>query len=242
MIMGNKPARSDHLNDVIGFLLGHKPALFVSEKEKEAHLCKDYPFVSSVEFPAIPAGSLIFFQKEEQKQACIAKYQTQLITTYGPAYHRCLGEMLGLPPLAIEFFLRKDELEDMIKEKEPISDQVVKEWTTLKRNHAGCNYCGVRFSFNIAELEEIVEWMWGTYGDVKLDIVEVEFIRQRFHLPFGDPNKLQQIQKTVLEMAKLRSFDDLEMRTIYHSLKHVLATPELHQMHGDVREILRTHY
>jgi hypothetical protein len=182
------------------------------EKEKAAHLCKDYPFVSSVEFPAILAGSLIFFQTEEQKQNCIAKYQTQLITTYGKEYHRCLGEMLGLPPLAIDFFLRTNELEKKIKEAKTGSDQLVKDWITLKRNDALCNYCGVRFALNIAELEEIVKWLWDRYGDVKLDIVEVEFIRERFHLPFGDSNKLQQIQKTMLEMAKLRSFDDLEMR------------------------------
>jgi hypothetical protein len=230
------------LTDAIGFLLGYKPTLFVSEREKAAHLCKDYPFVSSHEFPAIPAGSMIFFQTEEQKQDCIAKYQTQLITTYSEEYHQCLGEMLGLPPLAIHFFLHTDELEKKIKAAEQGNDQLVREWVTLNRNRALLNYCGIRFSFNLADLDEIVKWMWDHYGNVKLDIVEVEFIRSRFHLPFGDTGKVQQVHKTMNEMAKVRSFDDLEMRTIYHSLQYVLAASELHQMHGDVREILRTYY
>jgi hypothetical protein len=234
--------RSDQLTDVIGFLLGHKPALFVLEKEKAAYLCKDYPFVSSNEFPAIPAGSLIFFQTKKQREDCIAKYQMQLITTYGEEYHRCLGEMLGLPPLAINYFLRRNELDKKIKDAKTDADELVQEWIKLNKNRALLDYCGVRFSLNIAELHEVVTWMWDTYGDVKLDIVEVEYQRQPFHLPYGDRMKVQQVQNTLLAMAKLRSFDDLEMRTIYNCLQHVLAAPELYRIHGDVQEILRDYF
>jgi hypothetical protein len=226
----------------MGFLLGIKPAFFTSEQRKDAYLCKDYPFVSSVDFPAIPNGSLIFFQDEQQKQAYLSKYQTQLITTYGPEYHRCLGDMLGFPPLAIDYFIQQDELAKKIDAAKPASDQLVDELITLKKNHATLDYCGMRFVFNIAEVGEIVEWMWKRYGDVKVDVVEIEFIEQTFHIPFRDTVKFRQIQTTVLEMIKHHLFDHWEMRIIYRVLNSALKDRELHEMHGNIRAILRDHY
>ncbi|MXQ55824.1 hypothetical protein [Shimazuella alba] len=230
------------MDNVMGFLLGIKPAFLTSEHRKDAYLCKDYPFVSSGDFPAIPNGLVIFFQDEQQKQAYLSKYQAQLITTYGSEYHRCLGAMLGFPPLAIDYFIQQDELSKKINAAKPASDQLVDELIMLKKNHATLDYCGIRFVFNIAEVGEIVDWMWNQYGDVKMDVVEIQFIEQTFHIPFRDTEKFQQIQTTVLEMLKHRSFDHWEMRVIYHALNGALKDRELHEMHENIRAVLRDHY
>jgi len=222
--------------------LGFKPALLVLSDDKAALLCKGYPYITEKEFPALSLKSYLFFQDETLKEEFLKKYQPQSIERYGVEYHTCLGETLGLPPLAIQFFLRENELYKKIGDREQDSDQLFKEYMNLRRNEAFLNYCGVRCGVNIEELEENVKWLWKQYGDVKMDMVSVEYKNTEFFIPYEDGQKLRETKKILLEAARYIQFNDRELKVIYDCLHRTLENKELYELHPDVKEILRRHY
>src|SRR5690606_22651176 len=82
------------------FLKGYKPALCCGETRYAPELfnqLKQFPFIRS-------HSSFLFFQTEAQKERFLLERKT--VAYDSPQYHQLLGETLGYPPQAIDFYIQ----------------------------------------------------------------------------------------------------------------------------------------
>jgi hypothetical protein len=166
----NKKIMVDHE----AFLKGIKPALYRAYNQGLAELfpiLKEYPHLKD------HTGRYLFFQTEEKKQEYVDRIQQ--IDLNSPEYHKMLGLLLGYPPKAVDFYVRK------------CTDR------SLSEVSIGLGYSGVRCVSDVRELIENTIWLWDTYQldeEMRL-MVEGEFI----YVSYRQMEELKKVQAAILQ-------------------------------------------
>lgn len=127
------------------FTSGVKPAYFT---DSDTQLSKKYPYT-------ILDNNYIFFQNEQMKKEFTD--QIQATEKNSPEYHRIIGETLGYPPQAINFFVQ------CMENKE------------LEKKRAYFNYAGINFTANVEQALEITYWLWKNIR-IPMDKVKIEYM------------------------------------------------------------------
>jgi hypothetical protein len=160
------------------FLKGIKPALYRAYNRGLAEL-----FPKLQEYPHLKdhTGRYLFFQTEEKKQEYVDRIQQ--IDLNSPEYHKMLGLLLGYPPKAVDFFVRK------------CTDR------SLSEVSIGLGYAGIRCVCDVRELIENTKWLWDTY---QLDEELRLFIGEEFvYVPYQDMNELIHVHASVLKQMAI---------------------------------------
>jgi hypothetical protein len=156
------------------FLKGIKPALYRADNQGLQELfpiLKEYPHLKD------HTGRFLFFQSKEKKQEYVDNLRQ--IDINSPEYHKMLGLLLGYPPKAVDFYVRK------------CTDR------SLAEVSIGLGYSGVRCVCDVRELIENTIWLWDTYQlDEELRLmVEGEFI----YVSYRNMEELKNVQASILQ-------------------------------------------
>ncbi|MBA4493378.1 hypothetical protein ACFO25_13060 [Paenactinomyces guangxiensis] len=185
------------MNSWQSFLKGFKPACYenlnflTSETLAKLHM---YPSVDA------ETGFKVFFQTDDQKKQFLWKIQQNAPGSI--RYERVLGEILGFPPKAVEYYT--DHLERQEKDPE-------KETVRFRQEKVGISYCGVSFSSHISTLYENVIWLWERYKQpFQANIKATEYPSDELHM-FGvdylDYEGLQEADQQAKEILnQVRSY------------------------------------
>lgn len=138
------------MHDVDAFLIGMKPAHYGNKgcptTMKHIDQLMSYPHVT--DGIAISNDDyFLFFQNEDLKQDFLRKVSK--VKFRSPQFHQLLGDTLGYPPLATQFFAACQE---------------------NKQNYdfsIGIMYGGVRCVSHVDNLIDNATWLWNRYTDDK---------------------------------------------------------------------------
>jgi hypothetical protein len=137
------------MHDVDAFLTGIKPALYgnTGSPTLMEHLDKLLPYPCVTDNIDIFDGKdfFLFFQNEKLKQDFLS--QLSHVKSRSPQFHQLLGNALGYPPLATQFYAS-------CQEKEQLYDYSL-----------GILYAGIRCISHVEEVESNCIWLWDRYTD-----------------------------------------------------------------------------
>lgn len=138
------------MHDVDAFLSGMKPAHYgnkgCSTTMKHIDKLRNYPYVTDG-INISEDDYFLFFQNEELKQDFVK--QLAHVESRSPQFHQLLGNALGYPPLATQFYATCQE---------------------NKQNYdysIGLMYGGVRCVSHVDDLIDNATWLWDRYTDDK---------------------------------------------------------------------------
>jgi hypothetical protein len=156
------------------FLKGLKPALYRTPNQG---LMKLFPSLEKYPYLKDHTGRYLFFQTEEKKQEYLDALQR--VEPGSPEYHQMFGHLLGYPPKAVDFFVRK------------CTDR------SLADVSIGLAYAGIRCVGDVRELVENAFWLWDTYQwdeDMRLMVGS-----ELMYVPYRDMDQLKRVHASVLQ-------------------------------------------
>lgn len=134
--------------DVESFLIGMKPAHYGNKgcpsTMKHIEKLKVYPYITDG-INISDDEYFLFFQNEELKQGFVNRLAH--VKAKSPQFHQLLGETLGYPPLATQFYAA-------CRENKQNYDYSI-----------GLMYGGVRCINHIDDLTKNAVWLWDRYTD-----------------------------------------------------------------------------
>lgn len=174
--------------DLKAFLKGYKPGFTFTP-----HCIPSYydhiDIEKLVTYPCIKGirphnkTSDIYFQNEDLKRSFQLKIKG--LDHNEPEFHRILGESLGFPPLAVDFFCR--ELKGL----------------TDPKNRIGIEYNGINFIGSIDTLMDCVEWLWDRYPQQYFRERDLELIYGRplnvFRVDYKNKDKLESAYSQIVK-------------------------------------------
>ncbi|MFC7441415.1 hypothetical protein [Laceyella putida] len=136
------------------FASGIKPAYISDESESGFQdLIEKYPYIY------LNQRNVMFFKSEELKNNFVTRLD--LVEPGSHEYHRIIGEMLGYPPQAVDFFTRCQEQPE------------------LRAKKAAFRYCGIYFVGNVEQALDICYWLWKNVR-IPMTNVEVEHLGVKY--------------------------------------------------------------
>lgn len=175
--------------DIKSFLHGYKPAfIFIPHHIPPYYESEDVKRLLT--FPCIPQikphdkPQDIYFQNEELKQTFQDK--TKELDHNSPEFHRILGETLGYPPLAVNFYVK--HLQNLV------------DWN----RKVGFEYNGINFVGSFDTLIECTQWLWKHYPQQYFR--EREMIlsygkpSKRFKIAYKDINNLKSVHEQIRQL------------------------------------------
>lgn len=141
----------NRMHDVDAFLTGMKPALYgnTGSPTLMKHLDKLLPYPCVTDGIDIFDGKdfFLFFQNDTLKQDFLSRLAH--VKSRSPQFHQLLGETLGYPPLAAQFYAA-------CQENEQYYDYSI-----------GILYGGIRCVSHVDDLATNCMWLWDRYTDDK---------------------------------------------------------------------------
>ncbi|SEM68603.1 hypothetical protein [Lihuaxuella thermophila] len=178
--------------DVEAFLTGIKPSLLLSTAHPLFEKVLAYP---SLEIDLIDDRPQYLFFHTEKERACFAK-RVDPLSHRSPAFHRELGLVLGYPPKAVEFYVRKKECQDQCNWH---------DLQLLKAKIAGLHYAGIGCNSNVDDLWDNAHWLWNTYRQD--EILNIRVDAKLLPVKYRDENDLMKViqqAKRTLEQSGSR--------------------------------------
>lgn len=180
-----------------GFLLGIRPACYENieriKPEVKEELIK-YPHVLDEKFG-------MFFHNESDRHTWIE--QTSGLEPGSVAYVKRLGETLGYPPKAVDFYS---------KHWLRVTVEGNKDKSYFFSVKVGMVYCGIQCAGHVDDLEENVQWLWNRYEqpyDIVIKIImdlnfrSPDFIEPvELNIPYRDFTRLSEVHTKALHHLK----------------------------------------
>ncbi|SHF23515.1 hypothetical protein SAMN05444392_11170 [Seinonella peptonophila] len=169
------------MNDITLFMEGYKPALYDTVMSKRfmgwLPQLQEYPYIDEGINLIPDVKFYLFFQTENQKrdfQSKVSKFAVPSIE-----FHRLLGQTLGYPPKAVDFYIRC--------EQEP----------SLKPLKVGMHYQGVSCNGSVYDLIDNCNWLWDTYSskDLPNEPLQVRIGYNMYSAGWGDIERIKEIQQ-----------------------------------------------
>lgn len=180
--------------DIKAFLHGYKPAFTFTPHyippyyvQKDIENLANYPCIKQIKPHNKEAD--IYFQNKNLKQAFQEKIKG--LNQNSPEFHRILGETLGFPPLAVDFYVK--HLQELV------------DWN----RKVGFEYNGINFAGSFDTLIECTYWLWEQYPQQYFR--EREMIlsygkpSNRFKIAYKDINKLRTVHEQISKLIKKAS-------------------------------------
>ncbi|MFC7443499.1 hypothetical protein [Laceyella putida] len=178
------------MNEIISFKNGIKPSLLLEESQPGFDEMLSFPHVSIHLLEG--ARQCLFFPDEREKMNWMQRTASLSHTT--PAFHKELGLVLGYPPKAVDFFVRRIQCQ---------KEGHLEELERLKAKRVGLHYAGISCNGNVDDLIENVYWLWDTY-EVD-DVLHVRWDTTFLPVPYREKNVLN----TVCEQLTMPSVEAL---------------------------------
>lgn len=172
-----------HIKEVDAFLLGIRPAVYYCVEDPQFQHSRDqlmtYPFVNKNIDLYDGTDFFLFFQNEDLRQKFLG--QSKGVKVRSNKFHQILGETLGYPPKAVDFYVQcldKKELEQL---------------------KVGMHYMGIHCSGSAGDLVENTLWLWDTYSrsDVH-SLLEVRIDSSFYSVNCKDVERLKELQDLAL--------------------------------------------
>lgn len=185
---------NDDYVDIKAFLHGYKPALTFTPHyippfyhPEDVKRLLTYPCIKGIQPHNKTAD--IYFQNEELKQSF--QLRTKGFDHNEPEFHRILGETLGFPPLAADYFA---------KELQGLTD---------RSKRIGIEYNGINFIGSIDIMVECVKWLWDRYPQQYFRERDLEINYGRplnvFQVDYNNVDKLRFIHEQISQLIKQAS-------------------------------------
>jgi hypothetical protein len=172
--------KGEHMKELQAFQLGIKPTALFAEGQEQYKELLTYPHVP-VNILSYRKQSL-FFHTEKQKKEWINR--TNRMDHTSLEFHKELGLVLGYPPLAVEFFIRR-----LKSKREGQNEEVDK----MSKESIGLNYAGIVCNSCVDDLIENAKWLWDTYHqDLTL---RVRFDTSYIPVEYRDTEGLRSLKK-----------------------------------------------
>ncbi|SFJ78329.1 hypothetical protein [Thermoflavimicrobium dichotomicum] len=170
------------LQAIDAFKMGYKPMLLATESELDELLFHPF-FIRHKHL-------YLFFHSEAHKRGFLKK--TKGIPWNSLEFERILGLCLGMPPKAVDLYIRVKAL--------GVAGKFEKMEELIKKR-IGISFAGITCVCHVEDLVENAHWFWERYDFPELMQYPLEvWSKSDFHfVNYGDTTKLKEIQKEILE-------------------------------------------
>lgn len=181
------------------FLKGYKPAfLEIPDREWTTKhldfLLTHYPYVDEKRYDILEGDQYYLFFQDELIQALFQKQMQQISTKED--LDRVLGNILGFPPKAVDFYAR------MMKEKRNGNENAYQQ---MKKRKIGMIYCGCSFASDVRDLKVNVKWLLEKYPyeEAKEEGIFVRVDGERLKVPFKHEDEFTEFYEYILSKYDL---------------------------------------
>ncbi|WP_044640479.1 hypothetical protein [Risungbinella massiliensis] len=195
--------RKERWTSIEGFLKGIKPACYESiERISDEHLqeLQSYPHLDN-------GREVIYFQSADLLQTFEGK--VKYLEKGSPDWVAVLGETLGYPPKAVQYYTEHWKRHLVDQEAERIYHQ---------NHHIGMKYAGIQSASHIQDLIENVHWFWNTYQyPISLWVMVYyakEDIGADFRIRYRNEQELIEVNKTVIAILEQNKQSIVEKEAI----------------------------
>ncbi|PRZ12315.1 hypothetical protein CLV36_11581 [Laceyella sediminis] len=189
------------MRTVDAFLKGYKPAFLEIPHtkfttEKLDLLLSKYPYVDEKAYDLLNGNVFYLFF---QNQSVYARFQTEIerISFTKGEIDRLLGDILGFPPKAIDFYIR------MMTEKR---NGNIDAFQRMKNRKIGMIYCGCSFGSDVNDFVENALWLLDKYPyeEAKEDGMFVRIgLESRLLVPIGSYRELTEFHEYIMQQSSV---------------------------------------
>ncbi|MGX9706628.1 hypothetical protein [Laceyella tengchongensis] len=189
------------MRTVDAFLKGYKPAFLEIPHtkfttEKLDLLLVKYPYVDEKAYDLLNGNAFYLFF---QNQSVYARFQTEIehIAFTKGEIDRLLGDILGFPPKAIDFYVR------MMTEKR---NGNIDAFQRMKNRKIGMIYCGCSFGSDVNDFVENALWLLEKYPyeEAKKDGMFVRIgLESRLSVPIGSYRELTEFHEYIMQQSSV---------------------------------------
>lgn len=176
------------LSPAESFLAGIKPSCYENLSRLKPDVLEKLE-----KFPrfSLYPGYDIFFRDEESRDSFAAAIEN--LPRDGADFNRILGETLGYPPLAVDFFAKK------------VSGEISREEFTARKvsvHHAGVSCIG-----DVRDIVDNIRWLWSRYPCDGISRVQTYYDDdlQVYAIPYGDHAQLHNIAEKLAHSLRAPS-------------------------------------